>query len=259
MHCSCYGEIKNFPLLFLHGFLGSGTDWINISEALSLNHYCICLDLPGHGKTDIVVTKNSYNIENTAKYIINFLQDKNIHTCGLVGYSMGGRISIYLAIHYPKFFKKIIIESAQPGIEDVEEREQRKKHDSLLAQKLKSNPLDEFLEFWYNQQIFESLKHHKNFANLLKSRLNNNSQKCAKSLLEIGAGFQPSLWIDLKRIKSPCLLVTGEYDLKYQKIFSKMHQEIFSSDFVIIKNAGHNSHFENPEEFSKVVKKFLSN
>ena len=145
-----------------------------------------------------------------------------------------------------------------PQISLTKGREQRKNHDNNLAQRLNSEPFMDFLDFWYDQPIFRTLKNNKNFANLLKSRCNNNPQRLAKSLVEIGAGAQPSIWSDLRIIKNQCLLIAGEFDTKYQKIFSKMHKEIFSSKFVIIKNAGHNVHFENPDEFTKVIKKFLS-
>ena len=36
-----------------------------------------------------------------------------------------------------------------------------------------------------------------------------------------------------------------------------MLKEIFSSKFIIIKNAGHNVHFENPDEYIKIIKKYL--
>ena len=243
----------------MHGFLGSSSDWQSIVKELTSDFYCLAIDLPGHGLSEIDDSKDSYAIENTAMYIIEFLRDNKFEKCNFVGYSMGGRIAIYLAIHYPDYFNKIIIESAQPGIKDDIEREQRKKHDKNLAQKLISEPFQEFLEFWYNQLIFETLKNHKNFANLLQSRLKNNPQKLAKSLQEIGTGIQPSLWKDLYKIENPCLLITGEFDTKYQKIFSKMHKEIYSSNFVVLKNSGHNTHFENSDEFVKVVKKFLRN
>jgi len=209
--------------------------------------------------SEIDESTNSYNIENTAKYIVELLQSHNIKKCNLLGYSMGGRIAIYLAIHYSEYFDKIIIESAQPGIKGEIERQQRKGHDQKLAHNLESQSFPEFLEFWYNQSIFKTLKKHKNFANLRQSRLNNNSKNLAKSLMEIGAGVQPSLWRDLKKIENDCLLITGEFDTKYQTIFSKMHKEIFSSKFVIIKNAGHNIHFEKSDEFIKIVKKYLRN
>ena len=243
----------------MHGFLGSSSDWKSIVKNLSSDFYCLAIDLPGHGLSEIDDSKDSYTIENTAMYISEFLQDNKFEKCNLVGYSMGGRIAIYLAIHYPDYFNKIIIESAQPGIKDDIEREQRKKHDKNLAQKLISKPFQEFLEFWYNQPIFETLKNHKNFANLFQSRLNNSPQKLAKSLEEIGAGAQQSLWAELRKIENSCLLITGEFDTKYQKIFSKMHKEIYSSNFVILKKSGHNTHFENSDEFVKVVKKFLRN
>jgi 2-succinyl-6-hydroxy-2,4-cyclohexadiene-1-carboxylate synthase len=239
--------------------MGNCSDWQNICINLSSDFYCIALDLPGHGKSKIDESKNSYSIDNTAKYIIKFLENNKIEKCNLLGYSMGGRIAIYLSIYYPHFFNKIVIESAQPGLSDANERFFRKKYDVELAQKLEVLDLSDFLEFWYNQSIFKTLKKHKNFANLLNSRINNNPRKLSKSLLENGTGIQPSLWNDLYKINSQCLLITGEFDLKYQKIFTKMHKRINLSKFVILKNCGHNTHFENPDEFIKVVKKFLNN
>jgi len=209
--------------------------------------------------SEIDESANSYDIENTAKYIVELIQSHNVKKCNLLGYSMGGRIAIYLAIYYSEYFDKIVIESAQPGIKDKIERMKRKNHDQILAENLESKSFHNFLDSWYNQSIFKTLKKHNNFANLRKSRLNNNPRNLAKSLLEIGAGVQPSLWQDLKKIENDCLLIAGEFDTKYQTIFSKMHKEIFSSKFIIIKNAGHNIHVENPDEFTKIVKKHLRN
>jgi len=243
----------------LHGFLGSSSDWQNIINNYFSNYYCIAVDLPGHGLSEIDESANSYDIENTAKYIVELIQSHNVKKCNLLGYSMGGRIAIYLAIYYSEYFDKIVIESAQPGIKDKIERMKRKNHDQILAENLESKSFHDFLDSWYNQSIFKTLKKHNNFANLRKSRLNNNPRNLAKSLLEIGAGVQPSLWQDLKKIENDCLLIAGEFDTKYQTIFSKMHKEIFSSKFIIIKNAGHNIHVENPDEFTKIVKKHLRN
>lgn len=239
--------------------MGSSLDWQIISENLSSDYYCMAIDLPGHGKSEIENKKNSYSIKKTAKYIIDFLKNNKIESSHIIGYSMGGRLAIYLAINYPNYFKKIIIESAQPGILDSAERLNRKKFDHEISQKIEIMGLSKFLKFWYNQPIFTTLKNNKNFANLLNSRIKNDPKKLSKSLIEMGAGAQPSLWKDLIKIKNPCLLIAGEFDLKYQKIFSKMHKEIYSSNFVILKNCGHNTHFENPVEFIKVIKKFLNN
>lgn len=238
--------------------MGSISDWQIIIQNLASEYHCIAPDLPGHGQSINNISQNSLNIANTAKFIVNILQQNNLINCNLLGYSMGGRIAIYLAIHYPDLFNKIIIESAQPGIKDKKERNQRKNQDLALSKKIKSEELSEFLNYWYNQPLFSTLKNHKNFANLLQSRLKNNPELLSQSLIEMGTGTQPSLWNKLNKIKNSCLMITGEHDLKYQKIFSKMHKEILLSKFVIIKNCGHNVHFENPQEFSKVVLTFLS-
>ncbi len=259
MHCSFTGDSNNPPLLFLHGFLGCSSDWKFIAIELASYFHCISIDLPGHGISEVNNFRDSYSIENTSRYIVNLLQTNKLEKCNLLGYSMGGRIALYLAVHYPKYFDKIIIESAQPGIENELERNQRIDHDTQISQRLKSIPVSKFLEFWYSQPIFKTLKKHKNFANLIQSRLNNNPQKLAKSIIEIGAGAQPSLWEDLGKIENACLLIAGEFDTKYQTIFSKMYKEIYSSKFVVIKNSGHNTHYENPDEFIKVIRKFLRN
>jgi len=70
----------------LHGFLGSKSDWKSIIESFSSDYYCMTIDLPGHGLSEIDKTTNSYNIENTAKYIVELLQSHNVNKCNLFGH-----------------------------------------------------------------------------------------------------------------------------------------------------------------------------
>jgi 2-succinyl-6-hydroxy-2,4-cyclohexadiene-1-carboxylate synthase len=238
--------------------MGSGLDWNEICESISTDFYCLAIDLPGHGKSKIKKDESAYSIQNTASYIIDFLQSRKIGSCHLIGYSMGGRLAFFLAIHYPEFFQKIIIESASPGIKSKVERNERAKHDFNLAKKLESGNFKHFLLDWYNQPIFNVLKRSKNFANLLKSRLQNDPVELAKSLREMSTGKQPSLWDKLHLIKNDVLLIAGEFDQKYRNIVTATSSEIKSSKTVIIKRSGHNSHFENRNEFIEQIRKFVT-
>jgi len=74
-NCVVQGSSRNFPLLFLHGFMGSSFEWMEIIINLKKSCYCLALDLPGHGKTEIKGNDSCYSIQFTAKEICRFLQD----------------------------------------------------------------------------------------------------------------------------------------------------------------------------------------
>ena len=44
-----YGDKHKKPILFLHGFLGSQYDFVDIIEGFKTTYFCISVDLPGHG------------------------------------------------------------------------------------------------------------------------------------------------------------------------------------------------------------------
>ena len=84
-----------------------------------------------------------------------------------------------------------------------------------------------------------------------------NKEGYALSLLHMGTGVQPSLWKELKKIKSPTLLLAGDLDIKFKAIAKEMVVLIPGANLSIIPDAGHNVHFEMPDIYSEVVKNFL--
>jgi len=251
------GNKKHPAILFLHGFMGSSSDWNNVTEILSSDFLCISVDLPGHGKSCLTSNVSFYSLQKTAQYLIDIIQSEKLKECHLAGYSMGGRVALYLAVHFSGYFNKVIIESANPGIESEIERKQRLDHDYALAKKLETEDLDGFVNYWYEQPIFHSLKKHNNYANLLASRYNNDKMELAKSMRGLSIGNQTPLWDNLKTISNDCLLVAGEHDMKYVNILKSAQKKIISSELSIIKNSGHNTHFEQVIEFIKIIKEFL--
>lgn len=70
----------------------------------------------------------------------------------LAGYSMGGRIALYLALRFPNLFRKTVIISASPGLKTEEERQTRKESDERLALNIEEN-FESFLREWYSQPL----------------------------------------------------------------------------------------------------------
>ena len=255
----CFRGNRDKPLiLFLHGFMGDSNEFNEVIALLSAQFCCLTVDLPGHGKTRVLGGDECYTMSNTAQALINLLEQLNVKQCFLVGYSMGGRLALYLNLHFPQCFSKVVIESASPGLKTQGDRVERTQRDIELAQELEKSNFSSFLSNWYEQPLFVSLKKHPEFKSLIASRLQNNPLELAKSLRNMSTGCQPYLWEELKKNRNPLLLLVGEYDAKFIAINSEMARLCKSAKLEIVNNCGHNIHFENPKIFVENVQFFLT-
>ncbi len=244
-------------MIFLHGFLGSLEDWLPLASRLSLDYQCLLLDLPGHGNTE-TSRASDYSISATAKSLIEFLDGQNIERSVLVGYSMGGRLALYLAVHYPHYFEKVILESTSPGMQMSNERLARRISDERLANEMENMSTENFLQKWYDQPLFNSLRTHPKFEELLRQRISNNSVNWSASLLGMGVGRQPSLWNKLENLNMPILILAGEKDQKFRNIAFQMKELNPDFSISIIPQCGHVIHVEDEYRFYSEVNKFLT-
>ena len=258
IHYYVAGNKDNPVLIFFHGFLGSGLDWEEVIDHFAKKYFCIAIDLPAHGKTSVKFSQADYSMEAFSDVFCRFINDIGISKPVLIGYSMGGRLILFLLVHYPKIWKAAVLESASPGLRTAKEREERRKKDAKIARKLETETYDKFLTDWYRQPLFQSLKNNKKFPKLFLQRLENNPHLLAISLRMMGLGAQPSLWKAGQRIDTPILLLTGEFDRKFRNILSDTHAVYPRSELRIIEKAGHNAHFEQPLTYYKLVDQFLN-
>ncbi|MEG3895880.1 MULTISPECIES: 2-succinyl-6-hydroxy-2,4-cyclohexadiene-1-carboxylate synthase [unclassified Microcoleus] len=255
-HYSLTGH-KNQPIiLLLHGFTCDCQDFNPIISLLSKSYCCLAVDLPGHGETIVIGDESCYNMPNTAQALIELLNDLQIDKCLLLGYSMGGRLALYMTLHFPERFEKVVLESASPGLKTEKERARRLQADSQIAQNLENSNIKDFLLNWYDRPLFKSLKNSPNFDKLIETRLANNPLELAKSLRNIGTGNQPSLWEKLPQNQIPILLLAGEYDDKFTTINTEIASLCPASSLEIVPKAGHNIHLENLDQFVALVREF---
>ncbi|MBD2178030.1 2-succinyl-6-hydroxy-2,4-cyclohexadiene-1-carboxylate synthase [Pseudanabaena sp. FACHB-1998] len=252
---------SNYPaILFLHGFMGDRLEFQPAITALSKHFYCVAIDLPAHGQTQIPEQDCYYTIQATAKAVISFLNFLHINKCDLVGYSMGGRLALYLTIHFPNYFHRVVLESASAGLTTAQARSDRLAQDHQLATRLENFTdceFRDFLESWYQQVIFANLRSHPNFPQMLAHRLNNSPRLLAKSLRNFSTGTQPSLWEELAQNQIPLLLIAGELDHKFVQLNQQVAKLCQSAKLEIMPNCGHNTHFENSDLFIQKVLNFL--
>jgi 2-succinyl-6-hydroxy-2,4-cyclohexadiene-1-carboxylate synthase len=244
-------------LLFLHGFLGDCHDFAESISFLSQQFYCIAIDLPGHGKTQVLGDDDFYAMPKTAQGLIQVLQKLMQDPCGLIGYSMGGRLGLYLTLHYPQYFNKVVLESASPGLKTESEREVRRQYESRLIQDLTVESFAQFLENWYQQSLFSTLKNHLQFPDILLQRRNNQPLALAKSLQFLGTGHQPLLWEKLATNRLPLLLMVGELDAKFVSLNQEMTEHCAIAELAIVEGCGHTIHLEDSSAFCALVQRFF--
>lgn len=254
-HFHTGGSPDKPPVIFLHGFMGSSEDWKKVIRYVSTDYYCLAIDLPGHGKTDL---PDELTFESAAVAILEFLKHHKIRKCIPVGYSMGGRLALFLALRYPGHFKRVVLESTSPGLRTNKEREARIKSDEEIAWRLESGDFHSFLIQWYRQPLFEGLTRNRNFDKLLQLRLENDPKKLARSLQIFGTGNQPSLWEELHQCKIPILLLAGAADKKYRLIAEEMSRSSQLIQTKIVGKCSHNIHFQQPERLADCIKEFFA-
>jgi len=169
-----------------------------------------------------------------------------------VGYSMGGRLALALALERPDIVQSLVLVSASPGIADERERATRRAADDQLAHDVERDGLDAFLERWLAQPLFASLP--RELAGVDARRRGNSVERVTHQLRALGQGAQPSLWHRLPELQMPVLLVTGAYDRKYRELASAMAAAIGdNARAVTVPEAGHALHLEQPAALAALL------
>ncbi len=254
-------------IVFLHGFLGSGSDWMPFTSGISGRFHCILVDLPGHGEAafgdngpdelnpedDTVNGYFLHTVDTLAEGLRTLLARPGL----LVGYSMGGRIAIALLLRHPELFKRAVIVSSSPGLRTAEERAARRKSDRGIARKIERN-FEGFLEFWYSQPLFSTLKNHPLFHEVETLRRKGSPRSLARSLRLLGTGNQPSFWDQLAASPVPVQFMAGEKDPKYLEIGRQMVNLFPHSRLETFPGCGHTLHIEARERFLERLQHFFN-
>ncbi|MGG3466452.1 2-succinyl-6-hydroxy-2,4-cyclohexadiene-1-carboxylate synthase [Neobacillus pocheonensis] len=252
---------RGFPLVLLHGFTGDTSTWTSYCDRWGEHSELIIPDIIGHGKTDAPEFSDRYHIEKEAEDLKKILEKLGMEQVDILGYSMGGRLALTFSILFPGHVRKLILESASPGLESEAEREQRRMKDAKLANFIKEDGISAFVDYWEGISLFSTMKRLPQAVqeSIRNQRLNNSSSGLANSLLGMGTGSQPSWWQNLKELSCDVLLLTGSEDKKFCGIAKRMLKEVNNGSWMVIENCGHAIHVEEPEKFGTIVSDFLVN
>lgn len=246
------------PLVLLHGFTGDASTWAPFAEAFGSIRTMVAVDLLGHGRSDSPPHAGRYRIERCIEDLAALFEHLGVEGYDLLGYSMGGRAALHLALAQPERVRALILESASPGIEGAEEREARRQQDERLAQLLAREGTESFVDRWERLPLFASQRRldGETRAALRRQRLAANPIGLAGSLRGFGAGVPEPLYGRLAELPAP-LLIAGELDDRYCRLACSMADLIPGASPAIVPEAGHAVHLERPQAFEEIVMSFL--
>jgi 2-succinyl-6-hydroxy-2,4-cyclohexadiene-1-carboxylate synthase len=194
--------------------------------------------------------------------LVSLLDDHlYLEKVALLGYSMGGRLALHFAIAHPERLWALVLESASPGIESEEERRARVESDNALAGSIERDGLEAFVDRWQAQPLFASQQ--KTLSTRARERQRQQRLSCsplglANSLRGMGAGRQEWLLPRLQGFDVPALLLAGEHDEKYRGLLDRMQPALARGRSLVIPDAGHAAHLEQPGIFARNVIHFLA-
>lgn len=165
-----------------------------------------------------------------------------------VGYSMGGRIALRIALEHPAATQGLVLVSATAGIADPAARRERKRRDEALAQDIEARGLEWFLDYWMSLPLFQTA--HRSRADRIS-----DVDRIAGQLRRLGQGVQRPDWPRLGSLEMPVLLIAGELDVAYVAAARAMAEAIGDNAAVsIVPGAGHAVVHERPETVAEVIR-----
>jgi len=229
-------------ITFVHGFAQTGNSWKPIAEYFSGHGFLVTVvDMPGHGNSAQVRA----DLRRTAD-MLSAIGGEGTY----VGYSLGGRACLHLALMYPALVERLIVLGANPGIDDAGLRAARRDADDVLEVRMNEIGLEAFLQEWAAQPLFGGLE----LSSAQQAdRLRNTTDGLGSSLRMAGVGAQGSLWPRLRELNMDVLAMAGADDEKFSAIARQIADAVPSGRFLLIPNAAHAAHLQQPEAVAAAI------
>jgi len=281
-HVQRHGSKSGPDLVLLHGFLGSGRQFVHLFPELSKVVNPVTIDIIlSHPDPDARLDVSTL-VEGLQKALDRISAGKPAPPW-LLGYSMGGRLALSWAVRHPDNISGLILESTTAGIVDPKQRALRRKADDTRAQHIRRN-FSEFLEEWEKNPLFRKPdasdgtgvaaksgitgktvaasethhnKHSEHHARLAAIQRSHDPEVMARWLSDFGTGSMPPLWDELHHLRKPVLIITGASDPKFCDLADRMVSPLPNARHETIPNAAHRVHVDNPAGYLSSLMSFL--
>lgn len=251
-------------VVFCHGLFGQGKNWGNVAKALSDAYRCVMVDMPNHGRSP---WRDEVSYPAMAEEVVDFLTDDQADhlPITLVGHSMGGKIAMRVALARPDLVSALAVVDMSPtqtmhatrafdplirGMLDLDlpHLTGRSEADHKLRASIPNDTVRAFL-----MQNLRHELHPKDGRPPWRWQMNlqalaDHRQAIGEWPTPPGTTFNgPTIWIAGSRSH----YVLDEHSAAMRALFPRVRK-------VVIKDAGHWVHSEQPETFIATLRHFLN-
>jgi pimeloyl-ACP methyl ester carboxylesterase len=233
------------PLVLIHAFPSDKQIW-EPQQALQKNFRVITLDLWGFGQST-PVELFAVNMENYANEVKKLLDQLHIDKAIIGGESMGGYIALAFLKQYPNNVAGLILSDTQSIADSEEMKATREKNADAVLQNGTGDMIQKFLPTALSPTAPDQTR------KFLESILSTQTKEAVAYSLR-GMALREDTSSVLSTTSLPVLIITGDQDTLISPEQSQaMHVLAKNSNLVIIKNAGHLSNLEQPEQWNQAV------
>jgi 2-succinyl-6-hydroxy-2,4-cyclohexadiene-1-carboxylate synthase len=223
-------------VVFIPGFMQRGEAWAPVAQRVAERYPTLCLDFATH----------------TLEERLAELRDAAPPGAAAVGYSMGGRLALEMAVREPERFSALVVVGATAGIEDVDERRARLAADLELASSIEGRSIEATVAEWERQPVFADQA-----PELVEAqragRLSHRPGDLAALLRTAGQGAFEPVWDRIPSLPMPLLAIAGETDARYAAAADRLAALAPRGRATVVPGTGHAAHLERPDLVADLV------
>jgi proline iminopeptidase len=276
---------RGAPLMIVHGGPGASHDYfLPYLLPLMRTSRLVFIDERGSGKSSKIEDPTQYTVANMVEDIEAVRQTLDLGKIGLLGHSVGGVLVQAYAFKYQKNLSHLILGSTYASTKELNQ--------VLASMKAKMNPGErdranalEAAGLFGKGEIWEHGRYPEEYARLAWGKgyfpylygnrpdpnfdpLSQNTGTAWDVYREmwgsdgefiVDGNLQEVEYVgQLSQIKVPTLIIVGDHDESDPRMSQEMHEKIAGSQLVILPNSGHMTFVDQPEQFLKVVRDFVT-
>jgi pimeloyl-ACP methyl ester carboxylesterase len=267
---------RGSPVLFIHGLGSSGyIEWRFNLESAAETHRVYAPDLPGFGRSE--KPRARYGIPYFTRFVERYMEGRGLRSAAIVGASLGGRIALELALEHPRLVRKLVLVNTlglgRPNV-----------HASYglmtiprLGEAVMSVARDAL--HWAPSQMIRRVAGRLSGAGHDLERTMDDAYLDNLRELYSAEGYHDAYLATVRSLVTPKAMFGGQHDvttrlceleMPVQLIWgandplfplahaTRAHALIEHSKLAVIEGAGHTPQAERPEEFNRVLKRFLN-
>lgn len=242
------GDSSNPAIVFIHPAYGDTTCFHHQVDVFAENYHVICVDMPGHGKSQ--VSGGNVGIDANVDLVAEILTVEGHAGAHLIGVSLSSLMAQAVARKCPQLVKSLTICGGYSIFGD----------NSVITKAQNREIVKAFFLILFNMDGFRRyVVKNTNVIEAEREVFYRAMQKFTRRSLPAMSGMSKILDKTPHALPQPILIVTGEHDLPIILSNAQDWQKRkANARLQIIPQAGHCDNMDNPQAFNRIVAEFLA-